>query len=500
MKPWKNHICIYITLLFAATVSAQDTSQIPELVSPPNGSQVLLSSLQSQGLQWTAVPGAQKYEVEITGPIGFNNGMPYTAGTTGTSLQFGPGGISTTFMGNYSWRVRAVFGANGESEEGPFSEKWSFVVTVPPTPTPTYAPRPTPVLDRNSDGAIDYRDLFNLTRSWSEPNQSRPGMVDYAPHFGRKNVTPTPTPTPVLPAPSSLRVLVASEPISPEQAIPTAQVGDILLDWADVEGLDPVTYDVAVTGSKPQASVAYYGLPRSEIRPYSGYHGLYPGQYMWQVQAVDGAGHRSPVSEGVFVLQASQAPPTVLDPYTEPEFDINDDGTFEAGDLYWFSRLWLGQDETQADYNRDGKVDPRDVPHLIEALSGDQLPAPEFTTIDIYDPPIANNPATFNRTIPASPPLAMRIFELAFCEIHFSPVEGAVDYEVTVKGVTNDSNWPIGSRFYTGTQQSITFMLGEVKRWTPTSPGSYRISVRAIDPQGLPGKKSIELTIALTSY
>jgi len=496
-KPAVSSAVIFV---LAVAVGAQDTSLIPELVSPPNGSSVLLSRLQSEGLQWNPVTGAVKYEVEITGPIGFNSGMPYTTSTTQTSLLFGPGGVSTTFMGTYSWRVRAVLGEDEEGGEGPFSEKWTFVVSMPPTPTPTYAPVPTPVLDRNDDGVIDYRDLYNVTRSWSAPGQDRPGLSDYAPHFGRKNVTPTPTPTPVLAAPTSLRVLLAGEPISTEQAIPTAQVGDIVLDWDDVIGLEPVTYDVAVTGSRPQASVAFYGLPRSEIRPYSGYHGLYPGKYLWQVQAVDAAGHRSPVSEGSFTLQASQAPAIVVDPDTEPEFDMDSDGTFEAGDLYWFSRLWLDQENPQGDYNRDGKIDSNDVPHLVEAISSRQLPAPEFTTIDIYNPPIAGNPATYNRTIPAMPPLALRIFELAFCEIHFEPVESAVDYEITIKGVTNDSNWPIGSRFYTGGQTSITFMLGEVQRWTPTSPGSYRIFVRAISPKGLPGKKSTELTVALSSY
>ena len=504
MNPKTTLLCGFVFLFVPLLCVAQDNPSVPQLLDPANGSQVSLHQIRTVGMQWEAVPDALRYEIEITGPLSFNNGFPYTTSTTGTTFVFGQGGaIDTTFMGTYYWRVRGVFDDMGEGREGEFSEMWTFVVAMPPTPTPTPRVPPTPRLDINNDGAIDYRDVFYITRTWSESTEERSNLRRFVPHFGRRKVTPTPTPTPQIAAPSSLRVLVDGRPVLPDEAIPTVKVGSIVLDWEDVTGVEPITYDVSVTGPKLQSSVSYYGLSRSEIRPYSGYQGLYPGSYAWSIQAIDGLGHRSALSTGEFQLEVGETPPLVINPSDEPEYDLDSDGSFQAGDLLRFSRFWGTSKEQseftpQADYNRDGTVTAEDVTRLIQGLSSDQLPPPRLTTIDIYDPPRGNTPPTLNRTIPALPPLALRIFELAFCEIHFEPVEGAIDYEVTLTGLTNNGNWPIGSRFYTGGQLSITFMLGG--RYAPTSPGIYHITVRAIDPRGTPGIRSVDLNIALSSY
>jgi hypothetical protein len=483
---------------------AQSDSQVPRLLSPANGSQVMLSHVRSEGLRWEAVPGAKKYEIEITGPMSFNNGFPYTTSAIGTTFVFGQGGaIDTTFMGTYFWRVRAVFDELGEGGEGRFSEIWTFIVSIPPTPTPTPLITPTPNLDTNNDDTVNYRDLFYLLSTWSNSAEERRDLSRIIPHFARRNVTPTPTPTPSLAAPSSLRVLLDGQPVAPDETIPSAKVGSIVLDWEDVTGVEPITYDLSVAGPNPQASISYYRLSSSEIRPYSGYVGLYPGVYTWSVQAADGVGHVSAISTGRFQLKAGEAPPQVVDPKHEPEYDLDSSGNFQAEDLFKFSTFWGTNNEQaeytpQADYNRDGTVTGDDAARLAGALPSRQIRAPQFTTIDIYDPPRGNTPATLNRTIPALPPLAFRIYELAFCEIHFQPIEGAMDYEVTLTGVTNIGNWPIGSRFTTGGQPSVTFMLSN--RYAPTAPGSYHITVRAIDPRGIPGMRSIDLSIALSSY
>ena len=480
---------------------AQQEYPAPQLVRPANGAQVYLSQIRSDGLHWESVPGAVKYEIEILGPSSFNQGFPYTTSTTTTNFVFGQNGaLDTTFTGTYSWRVKSVFGSEEDSIESEFSEMWSFLVTVSPTPTKTPRPIPTPDLDVNNDNAVDYKDLFFLSQQWTPGGRN---LLSYAPYFRIRNITPTPTPTPILSAPQSLQVLVNGQVIPSTQAIPGNQIGSVLLRWAPVTGGISVVYEVSVTAPQPQASVFYPNLSQTEIRPYAGYQGLYPGTYTWSVQAVDSLGNRSPVSVSTFKVSVGEPPSEVVTPYNEPDYDLNADGIFSGLDLFSFMGSWylVKDDEgfqVQADYDKNEVVMQEDAVFLSDYLSRSQLPPTQFTTIDLYNAPQGGNPATYNRTVNAESTMAMKVFELAYCEIHFEPVEGAIDYEVTLMGWTNANNWPIGTRFRTGGQLSIVFRLREPVRFVPTVPGAYKITVRAIDPLGTPGIRSSSLNVALS--
>ncbi|MFH1743894.1 MAG: hypothetical protein ABIH23_33225 [bacterium] len=488
-------------ILVPLVCGAQSALPVPQLLSPANSARVYLSQIRSEGLLWEAVPNATRYEIEVTGPSSFNGGFPYTTSMTTTTFVFGQGdALDTAYTGTYYWRVKAVFGGPEGGNESEFSERWSFVVSTTPSPTPTPKMTPTPRLDLNDDGIADYLDLFEFSYTWSSSQEQRDDLSGYVPHFQQRNITPTPTPTPLLSTPSSLRVILNDQPVPQGETIPSDQVGSIILDWEDVIGTPPITYDISIIGPKPQASISYSALSQSQIRPYSGYQGLYPGKYTWSVQAIDSAGHRSSVSTSVFTLEVGEPPAQVVDPSKEPDYDLDANGIYEGKDLFRLSTLWgINKGHTdytpRADYNRDNVVDVQDAASMVKTLPSPQLFATHFTTIDIYNPPQGSTPATFNRTINADPNMALRVFEMAYSEIHFDPVNGAIDYEVTLTGLTSQ-NWPVGHRFRTGGQLSVTFMLSG--GFTPTTPGSYHLSIRAIDPKGIPGKRSTELNIALS--
>ncbi len=477
---------------------AQQEYPAPQLVRPANGAQVYLSQIRSDGLHWESVSGAVKYEIEIIGPSSFNQGFPYTTSTTTTSFVFGQNGaLDTTFTGTYYWRVKSIFGSEEDSIESEFSETWSFVVSVSPTPTMTPRPIPTPDLDVNDDNAVNYKDLFFLSQQWTSGGRN---LSSYVPYFQIRNVTPTPTPTPILSAPQSLQVLVNSQVIPSTQAIPSNQIGLVLLRWAAVTGGTSIVYEVSVTAPQPQASIFYSNLSQTEVRPYAGYQGLYPGTYTWSVQALDSLGNRSPVSGSTFKISTGETPTEVVTPYNEPDYDLNANGVFDGLDLFAFAGAWYLVKanegfQVQADYDKNEAILQEDAASLSDSLSKPQLPPTQFTTIDLYNPPQGGS-ATYNRTVNAESPMAMKVFELAYCEIFFEPVEGAIDYEVTVMGWTNSNNWPWGTRFQTGGQLSIKFMLAS--RGSPTVPGAYKITVRAIDPLGIPGIRSSSLDVALS--
>lgn len=101
-----------------AALSALDVELVaPTLISPANGANV---GTLTPTLSWSAVAGADAYQVQVSSNAAFSNivvNLPSVAGTT-TS-------VSLPDEGSYWWRVRAKAGA----DTGPWSAEWRMNLT-----------------------------------------------------------------------------------------------------------------------------------------------------------------------------------------------------------------------------------------------------------------------------------------------------------------------------------------------------------------------------------
>jgi hypothetical protein len=124
--------CLITRSVFAVAVllwsSTHAVAQQPSLAATVNGSLVTV--------QWTPVPGAQAYDVEVSGSLA--GGLTLAAQPTTYSLNAPPG--------TYTLRVRARAGA----VVGPFSNAVTITVGAPP-PAPGPTPVPPPTGNRTPD-------------------------------------------------------------------------------------------------------------------------------------------------------------------------------------------------------------------------------------------------------------------------------------------------------------------------------------------------------------
>ena len=120
-----------------AALSALDVELVaPALVAPADGTTVATGTPQ---LVWSAVDGADAYQVQVSENAGFSAVIinePSVAGTTAT--------VTLPGDGDYWWRVRAKAGA----DDGPWSEIWQFAVALGECATPG-----VPVLSSPPDGS-----------------------------------------------------------------------------------------------------------------------------------------------------------------------------------------------------------------------------------------------------------------------------------------------------------------------------------------------------------
>jgi hypothetical protein len=119
-----------LAALFILLSSLPAAAQQPTLNASVNGSFVTV--------QWTPVPGAQAYDIEVGGTLAGGTTVP--ANPTSYVVNAGPG--------TYSMRVRARAG----NLVGPFSNIVTVSVGGPtPGPTPTPTPVPPPTGNRTPD-------------------------------------------------------------------------------------------------------------------------------------------------------------------------------------------------------------------------------------------------------------------------------------------------------------------------------------------------------------
>ena len=133
---------------FAALSALNVELVAPALIAPADGTTVATDTPQ---LAWSAVDGADAYQVQVSENAGFSAVIvnePSVAGTTTT--------VTLPGDGDYWWRVRAKAGA----DNGPWSEIWQFAVVLSECATPS-----VPALSSPPDGSET--DNLRPTFTWS---------------------------------------------------------------------------------------------------------------------------------------------------------------------------------------------------------------------------------------------------------------------------------------------------------------------------------------------
>jgi uncharacterized protein YdaL len=105
---------ILVNLSFETFCSPADTLFAPQLISPPNNSQIISDTL----FDWSPVTGASSYYIQFT--MGIMVIADSTVSVDSLRMNF-TGGPALT---NIYWRVKAV----NQQGSGPYSEVWRFVV------------------------------------------------------------------------------------------------------------------------------------------------------------------------------------------------------------------------------------------------------------------------------------------------------------------------------------------------------------------------------------
>ncbi len=327
-------------------------------------------------------------------------------------------------------------------------------------------------------------------------------------------------------APQNLQVLVRSTPWPLPSPIPAYYRNDIMLTWDAVEGTPPVTYPYVITGPIEQ----YSGQPYSHtttrsvtwIRPFVSAMGgmaedggkppfsTTQGEFTWSVHASDGGGQSGESTEAAFVLIAATATPTPL-PEELPNPDLDGDGEIEGEDFLIFSSHWLATLETEtflrkADLNVDGQIDAQDLRAFHEAESETALPATAFYEYELRaDPYGVVTPGV--HAVVGNPSLT--VAELHYCTFRFQPVSGSSRYLVEFAQQTGEEGGqPVLTRRVSplvGDSAEIRFPIEdpsvpEAFWWSPTTPGTYTITVTPISSTWRRGAVSQRLWIDLRSY
>ena len=106
--------------VFGFETSANPAIKAPELISPPDNSQNVSTSVE---LVWGAVPGTFYFQVQLSESINFSDPLIDTLLISDTTLTAMDLNYSTT----YYWRVKGI----GELIESSWSEPFSFITETP---------------------------------------------------------------------------------------------------------------------------------------------------------------------------------------------------------------------------------------------------------------------------------------------------------------------------------------------------------------------------------
>ena len=450
-------LLIGCSIVWVESTFAKQTLPAPTLLSPADNIYVRLYELGQVRLEWSAVEGAARYEINIERDTYFKQDF-----TPNTSYQM----PANTFYGIYEWKVRAL---DAQNVEGEWSET-RHIQAVPSLPTETQTPVPTatPDIDFNNDQIVNYKDAFFFSNQW---NYDQPAVGEYDldndGHVNNsdllivinnwaKSKQPSFTPTPQVGVPD----LVYPED---DAVITLSGIKDVTFEWTIVS--NAVSYTIRFDRNS-DGLVTEYGTG-TNYYPYVS--GFTIDDYKWQVKAHFQDGSEGSFSEKWSFKIISDPTPTPT-PTETANPDLNNDNKIDNLDLFIFSEAWKSSYNTgegsyngRADFEYDRKIDDKDLLKFMSAWkrrSSDGLAAPALISPE--------NGARFtffglNDTVPHN--------------FFWSSVPGAIEYQIVIEPtLPNNQN----GKTITLTDTKYYFTLWSISVYIDT----YYWKVRAKDESG----------------
>ncbi|MFZ4590290.1 MAG: dockerin type I domain-containing protein [Ignavibacteria bacterium] len=289
----------------------------PNLLLPVNGA---IGVSTQPILDWSDVPGAATYHLQISLNNSFTALALDQSGITVSTYTVGPGILSGTQQ--YFWRVSSV----NVGGEGLWSTVFNFTTTIGAPAAPVLVSPPnnstgaslTPILDWNNViGATSYRVQLSLSPSFTttivnqvtganSQYQVFPALNFNTTYYWRANATNaggTSTWSEVWQFTTMI-----SPPLAPTLLLPVNNATGVSLtpfmDWTDVSGA--VTYRLQVATNNTFTNVVYnnVAITTSGFTLPSGYL-IGSTQYFWRVAAINSGG-QGPYSNPTFSFTTRQ--------------------------------------------------------------------------------------------------------------------------------------------------------------------------------------------------
>ncbi len=502
---WRIFFILLIVVVSVPCFSQELTAVFPQ----PNDTVQFLDLVQ-RGFEFQFPEGATKFRIRIQGPPSLVLLPPLQATSSPYHL---PQNFAPLFEnGSYQWQVEITEGTGigAFTEWTPFSI--GVVVNLRPSPTPLHPEPPFGDLD-NSD-QVDVQDILIFSNEWGkqtdEPYQpmdlNQDQLIDsqdlllYLERFGQP--VPTPTPTPPIGKPENIFY-------EPGQSVHMSQSNLLVIRWSPPSYPEEgqFLYDILIAPPYGTDEIIGTNLQTTSFSPFETIT-TRTGLYRVYLQAKDMEGRKSNIVSSSFELGFTQ---TITTPTPTPkplDPDLFQDNQMNSLDLMMFANSF-GIRNTQpnfvmnADFVPDGYIGLNDLLVFRELLlaRSDVLSAPIWLYADV---PILQMdgfvPVEVGRQQIDFPPNEILIGQtnpqLKYAELngstfHFTPVEGAVDYQVTVESeIYGDSFQIFPGREFT-TKGETVFQI------VRTQPDRLVVQVRAIDENSKLGDISEILRIII---
>lgn len=491
-----------------ASLSASAQSIVP--VFPANGGTIGFQDLVIRGFEWTGPPDAVKYQIRLIGPDPFLSQVPFPAEESPLKIQsimerYFPDGA------DFQWRIEQV----AEDESVVATSDWaSFKISNQTSliPTPTPVVWPTPSGDLDGSARVDTHDLFILAAFWIKSDGSlraadlnqdstidRNDLLIYRERFGK----PGDPPPPAAPVgiPSNLR-------FSPGAQVTIAETPTLEIQW-DVPAYPQshgFVYDMLII--PPYGSnIEYKGIAALSLKPFQTMMtrtGIYTVYLQARLDNVGASDITSGQFEIVYYKAATPTPTTVVQ-----TANISGDNRTNALDVASFLQAFNTYKghvkfNTLADLHTDEKIDRQDL-LLFQQYYKERnqnvtlLPKWLKAEIPVIEEPMLGVPEQYT-SVDLLPPYELKLGEsnpknalaqALYLRLYFSPVDGAIDYFVSMYYQNRD----VRMDFFTGGSTSFTEKL------IPLGHDEIiQIEVQAAGEGLLLGNKSDTLRVIIPPY
>ena len=460
-------ICCFV-LLSGLLCSAQEFAT----VYPTDGATIRFQDLTSQGFQWQAPPDAGPFGVRLFAPHPFiflssvlfeSESSPWILDATqGLHL-----GSYFTEGSEFQWRVEEIDqDGNTISTSNQSGFKVSNQTTMIPSPTPQVWPTPPGDIDGSSK--VDARDLFILSSAWVNANGNlRAGDLNQDSMINWKDLLiynerygdPAPTPTPAPPIGIPQNVLII-----PNEVVTMSEVPDLTIQWSPPQypHNGQILYDLLIAPPNKGQYLEFNGLTETIYKPFSSYDTRFNEPFNVFIRArVNGMGESNIAVSSFTIIQNALDTPTPTPVPQTP--DISSNSVTDILDVALFTKAFGTykahvQFNSLADLHTDEKIDRLDLLLFQQyyAKRGQTITAPQWLKADIpvIDGPVLEPPSEFI-TYELNEPYKLSmgvsgnqngLVEALYTRLHFSPVDGSIDYFVTM----DYQNRGIHLEFFTG--------------------------------------------------